>query len=169
MRLGTILIRIAACVFAALLMSACSGEIAISPAVTAPPARALAAQGSAPQGVGKSSAGQVRAEIVRWFSAAGYKDFQVEALVEHARIESGFAPCASPRSGLRYTFQWGGLRLRRLTEFAGARGGCPPLGKQLTFADNELRNEPAYSCFWRAATRSAALTALRRGFGGGSC
>jgi hypothetical protein len=39
----------------------------------------------------------------------------------------------------------------------------------LAFADAELRNEPKYSCFWRTTTESAALAALRRGFGRGSC
>ena len=44
-----------------------------------------------------------------------------------------------------------------------------PLEKQLAFADSELRNEPAYSCFWDASTKAAAVAALRRGFGRGSC
>ena len=56
-----------------------------------------------------------------------------------------------------------------ICEFAGAHGTCPSLEKQLAFANNELRNEPNYSCFWRATTKSAALSALRRGFGGGMC
>ena len=111
---------------------------------------------------------EVRAEIVRWFTKAGYRDIQVDALVQHAKIESGFRPCAANGSSLRYTYQWGGLRLRRLQEFAGTRD-CPPLDKQLAFTDYELRNEPNYSCFWRASTGPAALTALRRGFGHGSC
>jgi hypothetical protein len=109
-----------------------------------------------------------RAEIARWFSAAGYKDFQVEALVEHAHTESGFRPCARGAGDLSYTFQWGGLRLRRLHQFART-DGCPQLDTQLAFADNELRNEPRFSCFWAATSEPAAYAALRRGFGRGSC
>jgi hypothetical protein len=122
----------------------------------------------APPFSGSSTPGRVHAEIVRWFSAAGYRDFQAEALAEHARIESGFRPCASGAAGLSYTFQWGGTRLQRLHNYAGARS-CPPLDTQLAFADDELRNEQKYSCFWQATTKSTALAALRRGFGRGSC
>jgi hypothetical protein len=151
-----------------LLLSACSGEITPERAAAAYPPEPVIfpPQPVVPQ-VGNSPGG-VRTALVRWFSEDGYKDFQVEALAEHAKIESGFRPCAAA-PGLRYTFQWGGARLRRLQEFAGSGGSCPPLEKQLAFADRELRNEPAYSCFWNATTRSAALAALRRGFGGGSC
>lgn len=112
--------------------------------------------------------GQVYAEIFRWFSAAGYQRFQVEALAQHAQAESGFRPCIAGPSGLRYTFQWGGTRLRRLYEFAGTRS-CPPLDRQLAFADKELRNDSNYACFWRTTTKSAAYAALRRGFGRGRC
>jgi hypothetical protein len=155
----------------AVLMSACSSEVspqqvAVSSLPQPQPARSV--QRSASRAV-EDSPERVHAEIVSWFSRAGYRGFQVEALAEHARIESGFRPCASPRSGLRYTYQWGGLRLRRLAEFADIHGSCPPLDKQLAFADNELRSEPGYSCFWRTTTASAALAALRRGFGRGRC
>jgi hypothetical protein len=112
--------------------------------------------------------GGVRAKMVRWFSAKGYREPQVHALVEYARTESGFNPCISNGSRYRYTFQWGGPRLRRLAEFSGTRG-CPSLEKQFAFADQELRDEPNYSCFWDAHTRSGALAALRRGFGHGRC
>jgi hypothetical protein len=154
---------IAAWISVTLLMSACSGEVGTPPVMTAPPQPA-----PAPQRSGSSTPQGVHAEIVRWFSAAGYRGFQAEALAEHAKIESGFRPCASGAAGLRYTFQWGGTRLQRLHEFAGAHR-CPTLDKQLAFADAELRNEPKYSCFWRTTTESAALAALRRGFGRGSC
>ena len=110
----------------------------------------------------------VRAEIAHWFAAAGYRDFQVAALTEHARIESGFRPCAAGAGDLRYTYQWGGLRLRRLHEFAHTEG-CPQLDTQLAFADRELKNEGRFACFWQAQTAPAALAALRRGFGRGSC
>lgn len=151
----------------ALLMSACSSEEPVAVSSPPQPQPVLSARPPAVRAI-EGSPDRVHAEIVQWFSGAGYQGFQAEALAEHARIESGFRPCASG-SGLRYTFQWGGLRLRRLDEFSGAHGACPPLDKQLIFADSELRNEPAYSCFWRATTKSAALAALRRGFGGGSC
>lgn len=156
---------IAAWIAVTMLISACSSEVGTAPAMTAAPQPPPApppqrSESSTPQGV--------HAEIVRWFSAAGYRGFQAEALAEHAKIESGFRPCASGAAGLRYTFQWGGTRLQRLYEFAGARR-CPPLDTQLAFANDELRNESKYSCFWRTTTRSAALAALRRGFGGGSC
>jgi hypothetical protein len=149
---------------ALLLMAACSSNVG-SPAATPPPRpppRAVA------RVVDVSQPAQVRAEIIRWFSAAGYKDFQAEALAEHAKIESGFRPCAAA-GGRRYTYQWSGQRLRRLNDAAGGRGLCPPLDKQLAFANAELRSVPGYSCFWRATTKSAAVAALRRGFGRGSC
>jgi hypothetical protein len=146
-----------------LLMSACSSEV-VTPPVMTPQLQAAAP----PQRSEASTPERVHDEIVRWFSAAGYRGFQVEALAEHAKIESSFRPCASGAAGLRYTFQWGGTRLQRLHEFAGARR-CPPLDTQLAFADDELRNDPKYSCFWWTTMKSAALAALRRGFGGGSC
>jgi hypothetical protein len=99
---------------------------------------------------------------------AKYQGFQAEALMEHAQIESGFQPCIAGPAGLRYLYQWGGTRLRRLHEFAQT-SGCPSLDAQLAFANDELRNEPRFACFWQATTEPAALRALRRGFGGGSC
>jgi hypothetical protein len=146
-----------------LLMSACSSEVPVLVPPPLPQPAPPPAQRPEP-----STPGRVRAEIVRWFSAAGYRVFQAEALAEHARIESGFQPCAAGAADLRYTFQWGGTRLQRLHAFAGARR-CPPLATQLAFADRELHDEPNYSCFWQATTKPAALAALRRGFGRGSC
>src|SRR5438477_4763408 len=136
---------IAAWISIALLLSACAGEVSAPPMVMAAPQVQPAsplprAESSTPRGV--------HAEIVRWFSAAGYRGFQAEALAEHAQIESGFRPCAAGPAGLRYTFQWSGRRLQRLYQFAGARS-CPPLEKQLAFADDELRHEPNYACFWQ--------------------
>jgi hypothetical protein len=145
-----------------LLMSACTSEVVAPPVITAPPPP------PPPPHSEPSTPGRVHAEIVRWFVAAGYPEFQAEALAEHARIESGFRPCAAGPAGLRYLFQWGGLRLRHLHEFARAHT-CPSLDTQLAFADNELRNEPNYGCFWQATTKSAAVAALRRGFGRGRC
>jgi hypothetical protein len=150
-------------------MSACSVlqfaappplETAFTPAPPPPPPRPLSLLPPSPQ--------EARAEIVRWFSAAGYHDFQVAALVQHARAESGFRACAVGPADLRYTFQWGGTRLRQLREFAHT-DGCPQLDTQLAFADKELRHDPKYACFWGATSESAAYAALRRGFGAGSC
>ena len=122
----------------------------------------------APLSVEPPPADEAEAEIVRWFSAAGYRDFQVQALVQHARAESGFRPCARGPGGYNYTFQWSGTRLRQLHEFAHT-SGCPQLDTQLAFADRELRDDPKYACFWDATTEPAAYAALRRGFGRGSC
>jgi hypothetical protein len=115
-----------------------------------------------------STPAEVRAEIIRWFSVHGYKPFQAAALADHARAESGFRPCVDV-GDRRYTFQWSGLRLRRLIADAGAGEACPPLNKQLTFADAELRQEANYYCFWQATTETEAFRALRRGFGRGRC
>jgi hypothetical protein len=111
---------------------------------------------------------QVRYEIFRWFTKAGYPEFQVAALMQHARDESGYRPCAVGPADLRYTYQWGGQRLQRLYAFAKTRR-CPPLTMQLAFANDELRNDPKFQCFLHTTTRASALAELRRGFGRGSC
>jgi hypothetical protein len=156
--------------FVALSLLACAGEgeVSTSAVVFEPRPGPIHGALQPPDVVVETSPNRVRAEIVRWFSSAGYQPFQAAALAEHAKIESGFRPCARG-AGLRYTYQWGGTRLRRLDEFAGSHGQCPPLDKQLAFADRELRDEPTFSCFWQAKTEAAALSALRRGFGRGSC
>jgi|SRR5665213_1246772 len=171
---------IAAWISATLLLPACSliekGTSLLQSVVPqSPPAPTLnlsppqpAPLPPAPQSRAPPPANKVRAEIERWFAAAGYKEFQVAALAEHARIESGFRPCAAGAGDLRYTFQWAGTRLRHLHEFARTQG-CPQLDTQLAFADKELRNDGKFSCFWRATTEPAALAALRRGFGRGNC
>lgn len=147
-------------------MSACSVfEAAAPPVAAVPPPPPAPPPPPRPE---PATPNQVYTELYRWFASAGYQPFQVMALAEHAQAESGFRPCAAGPAGLRYTFQWGGTRLHRLHEFAHTPG-CPPLAAQLAFADKELRNEPKYACFWRAATEGAAYAALRRGFGGGSC
>jgi hypothetical protein len=156
-------VAIAASISIMLLMSACSSEFVAPPVAVAPqgpPAPPELPLSAPPE--------RVHAEIVRWFTAAGYREFRVAAVAEHARIESGYRPCAAGAAGLRYTFQWGGTRLQRLYEFAGTRH-CPPLAKQLAFADSELRSDPNYSCFWQTTTKAAALAALHRGFGHGRC
>lgn len=168
----------AAWLAAALSLSACSDNFNIPAVIAAlvPPAPPQPAPQPAPPPPpptlppeAYSDPEQVRVEIYRWFHAHGYKDFQVAALAEHARIESGYHPCITPHSSLRYTYQWGGLRLQRLLQFANSNGNCPPLEKQLAFADRELRTEASFSCFWRATTTPAAVAALRRGFGRGRC
>jgi Phage tail lysozyme len=108
------------------------------------------------------------AEIVDWLHKHGYQDFQIQAMVEHARTESGFRACAVGPGGYHYLFQWSSTRLEQLQKFAGY-SGCPQLDTQLAFADHELRGDPKFSCFWSATTEPAAYTALRRGFGQGSC
>lgn len=109
-----------------------------------------------------------RSEIDQWLSTAGYKDFQVAALLQHAKAESGFNACIAGAGDLRYLFQWGGRRREQLQEFAHT-SGCPQIRTQMAFADKELRNDPKFSCFWNAQTQSEAYAALRRGFGHGSC
>jgi hypothetical protein len=121
-----------------------------------------------PQAAEPATRGQVQTAIYRWFVAAGYPAHQAAALVDHARIESGFNPCIAGRGGTRYTYQWSGTRLQQLYAFAGVRT-CPPLNKQLAFADTELRSNPNFSCFLTTSTREAAGAALRRGFGRGRC
>jgi hypothetical protein len=147
-----------------LLMAACSSAVAPPPEMTTPQPQPA----PAPQFPVSATPAEVANEIVRWFATAGYHRFQAEALADHAKIESGFRPCAAGAADLRYTYQWGGTRLQRLYEFTHTRS-CPPLDWQLAFADHELKTDPKFWCFWRTETRSAALAALRRGFGRGSC
>jgi hypothetical protein len=110
---------------------------------------------------------EARAEIYRWFMSRGYKDFQAEALMEHAQTESGYNACANG-GPYHYLYQWSGLRLQQLQSFAGYPG-CPRLQTQLAFADKELRTNSRFACFWAATSEDAAYSALRRGFGRGSC
>src|SRR5205085_5705952 len=74
-----------------------------------------------------------RAEMVNWLSTNGYRDYQVAALMQLADTESGFRPCVIGPGGYHYLFQWGGVRLRQLREFART-SGCPQLKTQLAFA-----------------------------------
>jgi hypothetical protein len=163
-------VAIAARISVMLLLSACSVfQFAAPPTTPAPfPPQPAPLTFLPPQSSEPPSPQEARAEIYRWFMAAGYKAFQAEALMEHAQTESGFRPCARGAGDLSYTFQWGGTRLRQLHEFAHT-DGCPQLRTQLAFADKELRNDPKFSCFWSATTEPAAYAALRRGFGRGSC
>src|SRR5205823_4921401 len=112
--------------------------------------------------------GSARAEIASWLSSNGYRDFQVAALLQLADTESGFRPCVVGPGSYHYLFQWGGVRLRQLREFAQT-SGCPHIRTQLAFADKELRGEFKFSCFWGARDEPSAYVALRRIFGRGSC
>ena len=157
---------VAAWICGTLLLAACSAEVDEEPLrFPEPPPQA---QAPPPPIVEPSTPGQVQQAIYRWFLKAGYPAFQAAALVDHARIESGLNPCIAGPGGYRYTYQWAGLRLQRLYEFTGTRS-CPPLAKQLAFADSELRGNSNFSCFLSTTTREAAVTALRRGFGLGRC
>ena len=151
-------------------MSACSVfQFAAPPTTPAPfPPQPAPPPPPPPVSLELPSSDEARDEIWRWFLTHGYKEFQAQALLEHARTESGFNPCAAGPGGFHYTFQWGGLRLQQLQEFAHT-SGCPQLHTQLAFADHELRDEPRFSCFWQATDEESAYAALRRGFGRGSC
>lgn len=153
---------------AALLLAACSlFEKGPPPGFPRPPPWALPAPSPSSRAE-PTTPGEVQQAIYHWFLHAGYPPFQAAALVDHARSESGFHPCIAGPAGLRYTYQWGGTRLKRLYEFAETRS-CPPLATQLAFADRELRHDAKFSCFFEATTREGAVAALRRGFGRGSC
>jgi len=121
-----------------------------------------------PQSLSPPAPAEARTEIATWLHNAGYEQFQVAALLEHADVESHFQACAAGPGGYHYLFQWGGRRLEQLQKFAN-HSGCPQLHTQLAFADKELRNDPKFACFWDAKTADGAYAALRRGFGGGSC
>ena len=166
----------AVCGLLALLLSACANlDQTLSPVANLFVPPPLPARSPPPQprpverSIDTSTPAGVRAEIIHWFTRQGYHRAHVEALVDYAQQESGFRPCATNGASLRYLFQWTGERLRKLDDFTRAHGRCPPLDEQLAFADNELRTEPKYWCFWRAQTRAESVAALRRGFGRGSC
>ena len=153
-------------------MSACSLLQAVeppaNPGAMPPQPRPFFAAPAPPQAAIPPTPEATRAEIVNWLHTHGYQDFQIQAMVAHARTESGFRACAVGPGGYHYLFQWSSTRLEQLQRFAGY-SGCPQVDTQLAFADHELRDEPKFSCFWSATTEPAAYTALRRGFGGGSC
>jgi hypothetical protein len=157
---------------AALSMSACSLVEAIEPPplqASFPPLPPGPPEAPAQaQRVPPPAPGETQAEMISWLSTKGYRDFQVAALVQLANTESGFRPCVVGPGGYHYLFQWGGSRLRQLREFART-SGCPQLKTQLAFADQELRSEPSFSCFWATSSTPAAYVALRRIFGHGSC
>ena len=87
-------------------------------------------------------------------------------MIRQADIESGLQPCVRSRTG-SWLFAWTGSRRRALARYAGTEG-CPGLEVQLAFADQELRREPSYAVFWRAAPRDA-FPVLRQCFGRGRC
>jgi len=87
-------------------------------------------------------------------------------MVQQANIESRLQPCVRAFSG-SWLYGWVGSRRRALAAYAGT-SGCPALSAQLAFADRELRSEPAYAVFWRAAPQNT-FAVLRRCFGHGRC
>lgn len=100
-----------------------------------------------------------------WLQQHSYDDSHRLAVLQHIHLESRFQPCVVSRSG-SFLLQWAGSRLAWWRE---RYQGCPPWQAQLERMDYELRNVTVYSCFWHAQTESAALAALRRGFGRGRC
>ena len=108
----------------------------------------------------------IRALILSFYLHAGYQDFQAEAMVRQAFIESRFQHCVIAGSGSEGLYQWAGSRRRQLHEFGGT--GCVPLEKQLAFANYELRGQARYRSFWRAS-RDTAFAVLRACFGRGRC
>jgi hypothetical protein len=150
-------------------MSACSlFEFAAPPPVETAFIPAPAPPPPPPLRLTPPSGEEARDEIARWFTKHGYHDYQVAALLQHARAESNYQACIVGPPDYHYTFQWAGTRLQQLHAFAKT-DGCPQLDTQLAFADQELRNDPKFACFWSATTEPAAYAALRRGFGAGSC
>lgn len=110
----------------------------------------------------------VRAFILSWFLSHGYATHQAGALVEQARIESGFDHLVvNRRSGSSCLYQWVGPRRRELFR-QSASNTCPSLEAQLRYADWELRTQSQYDGFWHA-TPAAAFRVLRACFGGGHC
>lgn len=156
----------AICLLSLLSLSACAGGTEETSPSYYP--RPSSAGYIAPTPAEPSTRGEVQTAIYNWFLRAGYPPHHAAALVDHARVESGFNPCIRGPGGVRYIYQWNGTRLQRLHEFAGTRT-CPPLTKQLEFAHNELRSNPNYSCFLSAGSRQEAAAALLRGFGRGRC
>lgn len=112
------------------------------------------------------AAEMVRAFMMSWFLAHNYSPPQAEAMVRQAYIESNLQPCVRSSMG-SWLYGWVGVRRQALAAYAGT-GGCPSLETQLSFADQELRNEPAFGAFWRASSQSA-FAVLRRCFGRGQC
>jgi hypothetical protein len=104
--------------------------------------------------------------IASWLGQHGYDQPHRQAMLRNIEIESRFNPDAISRSGSRCLFQWNGERRQRV--LSGSLK-CPAWKTQLAFADAELRAVAAYSCFWKARTEIAALSALRHGFSHGHC
>ena len=108
----------------------------------------------------------VRAFMMSWFLAHNYSPDHAEAMIRQAYLESRLQPCVRSVSG-SWLFGWVGSRRQALARYAGT-AGCPSLEAQLTFADWDLRREPAYGGFWRASAQTC-FTVLRRCFGRGRC
>lgn len=103
----------------------------------------------------------IRSVMLAWLLSHGYADYQAQAIIHSAWIETRLQPCRVGRSG-SYLFQWAGPRLRALHRFAGV--GCPPIAKQLVFMDAELRGIPAFAGFWQQRTEITAFRVFRCAF-----
>lgn len=110
------------------------------------------------------AADAVRALMLSWFLAHNYSPIHAQAMIKQAELESNLQPCVRSRTGA-WLYGWVGSRRLKLAAYAGTNG-CPPLEKQLAFADRELRTE--YTQFW-AAHPSKCFAVLRRCFGRGQC
>jgi hypothetical protein len=103
--------------------------------------------------------------IAGWLNGHNYEPFQRDAILKSLWVESRFEQCVSGPSGM-YLAQWAGPRLAYIHRHYP---GCPPWEWQLERLDYELRNEPAYGCFWKAHDYPTAYSAFRRGFEHGKC
>lgn len=104
-------------------------------------------------------------DISGWLTNHGYAPHQRDAVLSYVSRESGFRPSVVAASGA-CLLQWAGSRRRAM--LALGNGQCPTWETQMDFADRELRTEPCFAAFWRAAPDRAFAT-LRRTFGKGNC
>lgn len=100
-----------------------------------------------------------------WLTQHQYEPFQRDAILKSIWVESRFESCIISKSG-SYLAQWAGPRLAWIRHH---HPGCPPWQWQMERLDYELRNEPAYGCFWRARSYLGAYQMFRRGFEHGKC
>lgn len=108
----------------------------------------------------------VSAFVVAWFMAAGYPAHIARAIDHVAYGESRGDYCVVSDSGFRGLLQWDSQRWSSLRRFAGVHSDrCPPLEKQLAFADIELRQN--FRCFFRARTEGEAYRMFRATFAAG--
>lgn len=129
----------------------------------------------------------IAALIIGWLTVHGYGAPQREALLEHARVESGWLPSIVSRHGDVGLYQWRGPRKRallayerrRVPEIMTATNASPLLWSdrhdrarltaQLEFMDHEWRQMPAASAFFAAKTRAEAYRLFCRHFERRAC